>query len=101
MFAKMYSESPLLAARISFAPEDISTPSSLNPPDFIPEICGEGVHIATETKARTRDELMAQIVNNGWEGIVAADMNAAHHLNMGTNRGSIREECSLELSHQF
>ena len=52
---------------------------------YIPEICGENTHIATETKARTRDELMAQIVNNGWEGVVAADMNAMHHLNLGTN----------------
>ena len=28
---------------------------------------------------------MAQIVNNGWEGIVSEDMNATHHLNLGTN----------------
>ena len=65
--------------------QDLTTAPLRERIKYIPEICGEGVHIATETKARTRDELMAQIVNNGWEGIVAADMNAAHHLNMGTN----------------
>lgn len=52
---------------------------------YIDVACGNMVHKAQETKARDKDELMAEIIGKGWEGIVAADMNGIHRLNLGTN----------------
>lgn len=52
---------------------------------YLNEIEGKYIHRVEETSLRTRSEIMREILEKGWEGVVAADLGAKHVLNFASN----------------